>query len=381
MVAIGSWLILVTACADLVAPTHAAAAETCRKAMRYEGPPRYAQRIAAPISFVASSEALAPAVAQRLHDALTLAQEKTHAAHLGASVVTEHGAWHEDRASQGEPAPRYYWASAGKALTAVVIMQLVEEGKLRLDDDVSRWFPDVPNARAMTIDMLLQHTSGLFSANEDETLRQAHRYVDPDEFVRIASTHAPLFCPGQAWRYTNSGYVMLGRIIEALDARPYHEAVNARIASRLALTSLRSLAPRELPDDVAALAPSDGSVAMVEPSWPYAAGSVVASTDDMARFWIALLNGKMLSAKNTARLFENPFPMFDSGTFYGRGVMVYDLPAEQGRHVTWLGHSGGTPGAKAVVAYSIADQAVIAVALTGDGSAEATANLLLKALH
>ena len=73
--------------------------------------------------------------------------------------------------------------------------------------------------------------------------------------------------------------------------------------------------------------------------------------------------------------------MFDPGTYYGRGVMLYELPAdEKGQIKVWLGHSGGTRGAKAVVVYSVHDHAFAAVALSGDGSAEATANLLLKTL-
>lgn len=353
----------------------------CRKTVRYEGPSRYARRITVPVAFTSAAHDIDASTARRLNTALTLAQEKTRASHMGASVFTERGLWHQNLAEQGEPVSRYYWASVGKALTAVVAMQLIEEGKLALDDTVTPWFPTVPNAKHITIDMLLTHTSGLFSANEDEALRQARRYVDPDEFVRIAVAHGPMFCPGQAWRYTNTGYVMLGRIIEAVDGRPYHDSVNSRIAAALKLSTLRALAPQELPDDVAALRPSDGSVAQVEPSWPYAAGSVVASPEDMARFWVALLSGKLLSAKHTTRLFEHPYPMFDNGTYYGRGAMVYEVPQPDGEPEIWLGHSGGTPGAKAVVAYSPGDAAVVAVALTGDGSAEATVNLLLKALR
>ena len=72
--------------------------------------------------------------------------------------------------------------------------------------------------------------------------------------------------------------------------------------------------------------------------------------------------------------------MFGNGTFYGRGVMLYDVPSQAGGHTTWLGHSGGGPGIKAIVAYSLDAKAFVAVALNSDGSAEATASLLLKAL-
>ena len=99
----------------------------------------------------------------------------------------------------------------------------------------------------------------------------------------------------------------------------------------------------------------------------------------MLRFWQALLTAKLLSDDNTRRMFERLYPMFDPGTFYGRGVMLYAFE-DQGVSTVWLGHSGGAPGAKAVVAYAPSIQAMVAVALTGEGSAEATANLLLKQL-
>ena len=73
--------------------------------------------------------------------------------------------------------------------------------------------------------------------------------------------------------------------------------------------------------------------------------------------------------------------MFDKGTFYGRGVMLYDVLIDKSRRLTWLGHGGGAPGSKALVIYSVDARAFVAVALNNDGSAEATAGLSLKALE
>jgi len=77
-------------------------------------------------------------------------------------------------------------------------------------------------------------------------------------------------------------------------------------------------------------------------------------------------------------LLAEPYPMFEPGTFYGLGVMLYDVGDA---HINWVGHSGGAPGVKAVSIYAPGQNAFAAVALTGDGSAEATANALLKALR
>ncbi len=100
------------------------------------------------------------------------------------------------------------------------------------------------------------------------------------------------------------------------------------------------------------------------------------------RFWRALLANRLHKAEMTRRRFARLYPMTGVGPgYYGLGVMVSDLSAVDPKASdTWLGHAGGLPGAKAVVAYSLDKQAYVAVALTGEGSPEATANLLLSGL-
>ncbi len=88
----------------------------------------------------------------------------------------------------------------------------------------------------------------------------------------------------------------------------------------------------------------------------------------------ASLTGKLLNAVHTAGLVERLYPIFDQGAFYGRGVMLYTFTHPQFGSRTWIGHSGGSPGIKAAVVFSPRDQAFVAVALTGDGSAEACVN-------
>ncbi len=353
----------------------------CTGALTYEGQPIYGKPVQIPPDLRIGDTAFSPEVVQRLAKGMEDAMRHSKAAHMSVSVATAAGIWSDTRSADGTARfKRLYWASAGKALTAVVILQLAEEKKLALTDPVSRWVDGVPHGRHITVDHLLLHTSGLFSANEDLRVRKENRYLTPEESIRISARHGAMFCPGQAWRYSNTGYTILGKIIEAVEGRPYHEVVNRRIGERLNLPTLRALAPQESPPDVAPLVPADSSQPKISPSWPFAAGAVVGSAEDMLRFWHAVLARKLLSPENTARMFETLYPMFDRGTYYGRGVMLYELPGDNGSMKAWLGHSGGTPGAKAVVVYSPADQAFVSVSLSGDGPAEASANLLLKQL-
>jgi D-alanyl-D-alanine carboxypeptidase len=355
----------------------------CRGAVAYHG---QALRAAVSMPDVHGSidGELAPATVERLRAAVATARQATQAPSMTLAIaVPGSGRWTSetigpDQAQRADP-PLHFWASAGKTFVAVVVLQLVEEGKIALSDPVSRWIADVPNGEAITIEHLLSHTSGLFSANEDVRLRAERRYHTPAENLAIARKQGALFCPGEAWRYSNTGYDLLGLIVERVDGRSYPAAIAARIIAPLGLTRLRVLAPGEASSDVARLVSAKDTP--MNPSWAGAAGAIVGSADDMLRFWHALLTHRLLKPETMQRMFARLYPMFTPVESYGLGVMCFDVPEADGSTSTWLGHAGGTPGASAIVAYSLADRAFVAVALTGDGSSAATANVLLRALR
>lgn len=330
-------------------------------------------------------EAFDSATVSRLERALEKAMQATKAPAMTAAVgVPGRGVWSATRGADGEVPQGFWFASAGKAFTAAVVLQLVEEGKLSLDDKLARWFPDHPNAKAITIDHLLSHTSGIYSFQNDPALQARRGYHAPEELIEIARAHGNGFCPGEYWAYSNTGYVMLGRILERIEGRPFHEVLTTRVIQRLGLKHTKALAPREKASGIAQPHPTKPSEEMAGnavSTTPYAAGNVVATAADMIEFWHALLGGKILKAETVRGQFQRLYPMFEKGTFYGRGVMLYDVPIDESRRLNWLGHGGGAPGSKALVVYSADARAFVAVALNNDGSAEATVGLLLKALN
>ena len=276
--------------------------------------------------------ALDAATVQRLERALQTALAVTEAPSMTVAVgIPGRGLWTRTTnqpALANLPLPRWFWfASAGKTFTAVVILQLVEEKKLKLDDKLARWFPDYPNARAITIDHLLTHTSGCYGFQNDPGFRADPGYKSPAELIAIARAHGNAFCPGEYWSYSNTGYVLLGRIVEEIEGRPFHEVLTARIINRLGLQNTKALAPREV---VARLAPAHpaGTDGLQPPAefltTPFAAGPIVASADDMVRFWHAGPSGQLLQPATVRGQFRRLYPMFDTSTFYGRGVMLYD---------------------------------------------------------
>ncbi|UXI65874.1 serine hydrolase domain-containing protein [Tahibacter amnicola] len=289
------------------------------------------------------------------------------------------GTWQARHPGSG-PEMLHYWASAGKSFVAVAVMQLMEEGKLALTDPISRWVENVPNGEMITVEMLLSHTSGLYSYNEDPAFRAVRRRLSATEVVTIAREHGPLFCPGTNWRYSNTGYTLLGAVIEAVEGKPLEQALTERVVARLKHGRVRTIVREDALADIASPASTTDEPA-VDPRTPGASGPIAADAEGMVAFESALLQGHLVRLESLRLMYSRLYPMFGQPMSYGMGVMAYEIPSTQGDPAIWIGHSGGAPGVKAVVAYSLADNAYVAVALTGDGSAEATANLLIQALR
>jgi D-alanyl-D-alanine carboxypeptidase len=255
----------------------------------------------------------------------------------------------------------------------MTVLRLEEQGQLALSDTLDRHVEGIPNGHIITLEHLLSHTSGLPSANEDPSLRARNRRITWEEELGFLQAQGAMFCPGQYWRYSNSGYILLGKVIEKVTGKRFHDAIRQEVVQPLGLENLRMLAPEDPCEDVAPLAPADPKSYRIEPTWPGPAGSLVASAEDMVRLWCAFLRGEVVGSANVRRMFEKLYPMFDQPQYYGFGVMVYEVPQPDGSTQTWLGHSGGTSGAKAVVAYVPEQGTIVAVALTGDAPAEAVA--------
>lgn len=362
-------------------------AQPCRPNEPYRGPER---RTAPPTAWraerTASIDGVLPEDLRRRLDATVTRILARVPAVSAAVAIPGVGRWQstQGRARTTPPRPvdtasTFHAASTTKTLTAAVIHQLAVEGKLSLTATVDRWLPGVPNGHLMSIDHLLRHTNGLVSFNALPGF-DGSAHHSPTQALALGLSQPAQFCQGANWAYTNTGYTMLGLIIERIEQRPLAQVFADRLFTLLAMSrsTLRQPGvPWPVVDGHASGVPTEGD-GHYTTAW--AAGGLATTAHDLVTFWHALLRGAVVPDSAVQAMFTDMPPMSpDRRTFYGRGVQLYDIPDGPG---LMLGHSGGIVGFTSVVAYVPADNAFIAVLVNDkDVPAEAVLWALLQAIR
>ena len=226
-------------------------------------------------------------------------------------------------------ADRYRIASVTKAFVSVLILQLEAEGKLDIDDSVAKYLPGVvPNGGAITLRELMSHTSGLFNYTDDDAfvkdpVTNFSRSWTPQELLALAFAHPPNFAPGTNYSYSNTNYIVLGLVVEALTGKPLGQVLQERIFTPLGLTSTSfPLTIEVAPDFVHGYVKLEGTPLIditpgLNPTWGWAAGGIVSNARDVTAFYRALFTRKLLPA---AQLTEMEAPTANSGT-YALGIV------------------------------------------------------------
>jgi D-alanyl-D-alanine carboxypeptidase len=259
------------------------------------------------------------------------------------------------------PVPRDGRVRAGsntKSFVAVVVLQLVAEGKVELDAPIEHYLPGLVrgegiDGRAITVRQLLQHTSGL--PNYTAYLGLEHfdqardRYFEPRDLLDIALAHPADFAPGAKWEYSNTNYVLAGLLIERVSGRPVAEQVTERVINRIGLRdtywpavgdrTIRGAHPHgyALADNA-----SDRVVDVTEmdPSWGWAAGQLITSPGDLNEFFAALLGGRLLDAPRLAEMRTTVEAAMWPGARYGLGLVSTPLTCGG----EYWGHGGDIHG-------------------------------------
>jgi D-alanyl-D-alanine carboxypeptidase len=278
---------------------------------------------------------------------------------------------------------RFRVGSVTKTFVATVVLQLVGEGKLALDDTVERWLPGlVPRGDKITVRQLLNHTSGLFDfLNEDPHGTVIKRwYADPSghgwgprDLVRLAARHSAHFAPGRRFSYSNTGYVVLGLIVEAATGHPLADELATRLFRPLQLrgTSFDTtprIAGRHAHGYIR-IGKRAYDLTETNPSYAWAAGAIVSTSDDLARFYRALLGGTILSPPLLQTMKETAVPADAiGGGSYGLGLWRLPTPPTFRRGCAdpiW-GHTGSVPGYVTYVYNSVDGRRQLVVSVNDD---------------
>jgi D-alanyl-D-alanine carboxypeptidase len=322
--------------------------------------------------------ALVPALARAQEAALqhTLDSLRTALGAHGASaaVVFPDGrlwAGASGEAHAGAPvtdSTRFEIGSITKTFTAALVLRLAQEGRLRPDDTLARWVPDFPGAAGITLRQLLNHTSGLADVFQHpryipSVLRDpARRWRPADAFALLGEPH---FAPGAGWRYSNTGYLLLGLVIERASGRSVSAALRGRLLEPLALRHTVFEAEEErggprahafvdfdrngTADDLSVLMPPTALHTSA-----FTAGAMTSTGQDLARWLHALHTGGVVDSARYAemtQLVERP-----DGHRYGLGVLVVGRGAE-----ALYGHAGNSTGFSAAAFHSRADRVTVAI--------------------
>ncbi|MEU5977635.1 serine hydrolase domain-containing protein [Streptomyces sp. NPDC047315] len=251
-------------------------------------------------------------------------------------------------------------ASTSKTLIATVVLQLEAERRLSLDDTVDQWLPGVVRGNGndgskITIRHLLQHTSGIHDdlpgyTTPEEYYQQRYDLHTPEQLVARAMAHAPDFPPGERWKYSNTGYVLLGMLIEKATGRPAHQQIEDRVLRPLDLDQTHWMGTSPTlphPHARAYQLFGPGSRVDVTRQIPVAPEKLswVTTTRDVNDLFRALLSGRLLPARQLAEMkrtvpVDKETEQMWPGGRYGLGLVERPLTCGG----TYWSHEGGDGG-------------------------------------
>lgn len=262
------------------------------------------------------------------------------------------------------PGDRFRIGSVTKQFAAVGLLTLVEAGQVALDDPLSKYLPDYPGGDKVTIEQLLNHTSGIRSYTDIPGVMDGpiQRDLSTAQMLDYFKDEPADFAPGEAWRYNNSGYVLVGAVIEAASGQPWHQYLKETLFVPLGLDDTGYGAdPAVVARQVKGYNTSGGEPAPAQAlsmTQPHAAGALVSTVDDLARWNRALHEGKVLKPETYARMITPVGKAAEIAPGYGYG---FGIETTSVRGAPSLEHSGGIPGFSAQLSYLQGPDITVAV--------------------
>jgi D-alanyl-D-alanine carboxypeptidase len=271
--------------------------------------------------------------------------------------------------------------STGKTFVAALTMLLVEDGVLSLDDPASKWlggtdwYHKLPNAEEIQVRHLLSHSSGIADYPGKKSflikmvwrvLRKGSAYFEPEELIGFVLKKKPSFPPGQGFKYTDAGYLVLGLLIEAATGEAYYDLLQERILKPQQLSQVRPARTSVLPDITpgytggARNLKKDGRMKF-DPRSEWTGGGLVTNPTMLVQFYAALAAGHIVEPGSFEAMLNAGWRDPEgSGYHYGYGLFVAD-------DATWFGHGGMWPGYRSHVTHYAETGVTIAVQTNRDG--------------
>jgi D-alanyl-D-alanine carboxypeptidase len=329
-----------------------------------------------PSSSAAAATPMNDALAQRLDTAVN--QAMTAVGAPGAIV----GVWGPDGSyvrafgvsdkATGAPMKTDFYSRIGsetKTFTVTGVLQLVDQGKLGLDDPIAKYIDGVPEGDKITLRQLARMQSGLFNYSSSPAFQQAmfadprHAFT-PQELLNFAFAQPNEFPPGEGFQYCNTNTILLGLVVEKVSGQPLHDYIRDHILTPLGMSHTSFPTTNAFPEPHAqgyTMQTADGKETTAtdwNPSWAWAAGAMISTLDDMHIWAPALATGKLLTPELQAQRLQTVgapgLPPQD-----GYGVGIFNLGG-------WIGHNGSLPGYQTVAVYLPEKQTTMVILVNSD---------------
>lgn len=272
--------------------------------------------------------------------------------------------------------------STVKMFTATTVLKLAEEGKLNLDDKIAGYLQGdvidkIENAEVATIRQLIQHSGGLYNYIQNlkfqtASLNDLIREWKPDDLLKYAYNQKAYFRPGEDVRYSNTGYILLGMLIEKIEGKPFYKVFEEKIFIPLGLSMTKFAAEDHVPDGIArGYIDMYSNLQVIESTyfsgWDYysADGGLISNPYDMSIFFQALMNGQIVNQTSLNEMLTWKTPKETDPDFYNihYGMGIFKIETAEG--IAYM-HSGDAIGYYANMLYFPADSTTIVYAVNSN---------------
>ncbi len=286
-----------------------------------------------------------------------------------------------------QPNTKFRLGSISKQFTAFLIVKLAEDGKLKLDVPITTYLPDYPKETGdkITIHHLLTHSSGIpnYTSAPNFFKEKSRNPYTPEEFVKTFSSLPLEFTPGEKFNYSNSGYFLLGYIIEKVSGKSYEQYLQEIILTPLKMVNTGYDHFEPILKNRAAGYEKRGkkisNANYLDMSIPYAAGSLYSTVEDLYIWDQSLYTTQLLSAKSMESLFK-PYISTGGDDSYGYGWFLEDAPNGDKGKLKIVEHGGGINGFNTIISRVPADKNLVVLLNNTGGTVLSEMNVAIRAI-